>query len=356
MRFLFPIAALLMTGCRPAATEMESEAWTERPCRYARCFQLLQRGEERRVIIFGSASRSDTLDVISIPASSTAPPLQRIGLLSTTHVPFIAALGMEDHVAAGAFIDRARNARITERLAMGKVLEVATADGIDRERLTQARVDAIFDYPFGRSQVRSTLPGARFIPVTEYLEEHPLGRAEWLRFFGALMGAEQLADSLFDAIEQRYGAEAGKNAADGSGPVVFFGSAWQGQWHVPPGNSYMAHLIHDAGGRYAFADRSGDANIGLDLETVSAAARKADRFGVILAHGGAVTRLDMTGDARLAELPVLRKGAFYLDSERSDVFGMALLEPDALLRELACVLRSDTCSCNRHAYVFRPVQ
>ncbi|MBK9177384.1 MAG: hypothetical protein IPM46_13830 [Flavobacteriales bacterium] len=181
-----------------------------------------------------------------------------------------------------------------------------------------------------------------------------MGRAEWLRFFGTVMGAERMADSLFEVIALRYDAEAGRSSRGAPGPVVFFGSAWQSQWHVPPGNSYMAHLIQDAGGRYAFADRSGDANIGLDLETVSAAARKADRFGVILAHGGAVTRLDMTGDARLAGLPVLRKGAFYLDSEQSDVFGMALLEPDALLRELACVLRSDTCSCTGHAYVFRP--
>ncbi|MBK9177383.1 MAG: hypothetical protein IPM46_13825 [Flavobacteriales bacterium] len=158
MRLLVPFVAMVLVGCRPAAPANENGDWTERSCRYARCFQVLQRGEERRLIIFGSASRSDTLDVITIPASSGSPALQRIALLSTTHVPFIAALGMEDHVAAGAFIDRAHNVRLSERVKNGELQEVATADGIDCERLTLARVDAIFDYPFGRSQVRSTLP------------------------------------------------------------------------------------------------------------------------------------------------------------------------------------------------------
>lgn len=357
MRLLLLSATVLLAGCRPSVPAADSAGWSERPCRYARCFQVHQRGEERKVIIFGSANRADTLDVITIPApSGDDHTLQRIGVLSTTHVPFITALGMVDRIAAATYIDRARSKELSERLMKGRLVEVATADGVDRERLMQARVQAIFDYPFGRSQVRSALPGSRFIPVTEYLEEHPLGRAEWLRFFGVLLGEEGRADSLFDAIADRYLEEVTRNASPETAPVVFFGSAWRGQWHVPPGNSYMAHLVRDAGGRYAFADRIGEANIGLDLEAVSVAMRSADRFGVILAHGGEVGRLDLTGDARLAELPVMRRGAFYLDSERSDVFGRALLEPDVLLRELACVIGTDTCSGVRHTYVFRPVQ
>ena len=81
----------------------------------------------------------------------------------------------------------------------------------------------------------------KVVPVTEYLEVHPLGRAEWLRFFGVLFGVERKADSLYSTIAERYTRVV---VADTSNrPTVVFGSYWQGQWFVPSGNSYMARLI-----------------------------------------------------------------------------------------------------------------
>lgn len=348
------ILPLLLAACAPASQRPEHGHWEELPLDHARCFSILHQGGQRRLVVFANPERRDTLADIRCGAGTE--PIQRLAALSTTHLAFLRALGLEGRIVAAAFIDRSRDSALIARWRSGEAQEVATADGIDRERLASARVDAVLDYPFGRSRLRAAGAPVVFIPVVEYLEEHPLGRAEWIRFFGVLLDREAAADSIYAAIQERYAAAMANTGGAGPRPRVFFGSAWQGQWHAPPGGSYMARLITDAGGEYALATAEGPANIGLSLERVYLEISASDRCGVLLAHGGAVRPQDMTGDPRLAALDAVRLGGFYLDSERSDVFGQALLEPDALLRELACVFRDRDCPCQGHRYVLRPAQ
>lgn len=360
-----PWFALLLAAqaCSPAGDDSATHGdWRDRPNAHARCFQVLERGAARRLIIFGAPDRSDTLAVISVgrdpEGSGTVhvPQEAALAVMSTTHLPFITALGRAGQLAGAAHIDRQRDSVILRAAADGRIVELASADGLDRERLLSSGARVVLDYPFGRSRVRSSLPGIVQVPVTEYLEEHPLGRAEWIRFFGVLLGAERTADSLFAAVAKRYGAAAVGLVPGKDPPKVLFGSAWQGQWHLPPGNSYMAQLISDAGGAYLVADRRATGNIAMDTEAVAALLLKADRFGTIIAHGRPLSSKELCPEERLALLPAVASGSFYLDSERSDIFGQALLEPDVLVAELACVLGTGTCPQARPTYVLRPGQ
>lgn len=365
MRLSFAcVAVAVLVACTGDQVPKERGAWTEVPNQHAQCFQIFSRGAERKVIVFGSGGRGDTLAVYLKGTQAGAdngatilPSLDRIAVLSTTHLPFISALQRTDRVMAATNLERIRDAATQERIAQGEVREIATADGIDREQLLLAHAQAVFDYPFGQATHRATSPDQLFIPVTEYLEEHPLGRAEWIRFFGVLLDAEERGDSLYTTIEERYARASGFAANRTDRPRVFFGSAWQGQWHIPPGNSYMAHLINDAAGDYCFADRTSSGNIAIDLETVITEARTVDRFGIILEHGGELHHIDIAGgDERIAALPVMRSGAFYFDSERSDIFGQALLEPDVILEELNCFFHPGKCQVRAAKYVFAPIQ
>lgn len=349
------VAALLLASCGTGHQEvLDQGEWAARKTRFARCFEVLERGNQRKLIVFGSPDRNDTLAVLLFGGGQALEP-QRLAVMSTTHLPFINSIGRSDRVVAAAWLDRVKEEYWKRRIGDGSVLELTGVTGNDEELIAAANVDATLDYPFGRSRVHSGAGSIMRIPVTEYLEEHPLGRAEWIRFFGSLLGAEKAADSTFDAIVRRYMARE-KQSSMAHRPRIFFGSAWQGIWHVPSGQSYMARLITDAGGDYLFASTEGAGNQSIGLESVVASAITADRFGVILAHGGMVSALDMSGDTRLAGMPVMHSGAFYLDSERSDIFGKALLEPDVLLDELGCVFRDADCDASNHRYVFRPVQ
>jgi iron complex transport system substrate-binding protein len=326
------------------------------PNRYAACFQVFRKGDERKLLVFASHDHKDTLAAYRFGGTGGPRiPLARVAALSTTHAAYLALLDDARSLAGVADGRRVREPLVRTGLAEGRIAELGTPDGVDAEKLLACRANAVLDHPFGRGARQRAAIGVPTIEVAEYLEEHPLGRAEWLRFFGVLLGLEARADSLFQGIEQRYIEAARSVVADRPRPHVFFGSAWQGQWHAPPGNSCMARLIMDAGGEYALAHATGNGNIALDLEQVLHEAAQADFFGAVVADGRQVDEMRLAGDERIAGLPGWRERAFCMDSERSDVFGRALLEPDVVLHELACIFQHRACPAAPR-YVLRPGQ
>lgn len=339
------------------------DGWRRVENAYADRFQLWKKGEERLVLVFGHGGERDTVGAYLLAggAEDVPPPVQAnrlegpIGSIaagSTTHVPFICALGCERTITACVHMGQVRIPAFLEHVRHSPVKEIATADGLDREALAVLKPEVLFGYPFGRGEGRALEGlGITTIEVSEYLEEHPLGRAEWLRFFGAFFRQERKADSLFAGIRERYE----RLRVDTSGtdrPTVLFGSVWNGQWWVPPGNSYMARLIADAGGRYVFADRKGDGNIAVDMETMITVGSRADHWGMIAQITDGATEEDFThGDARLEMFRSVREHHLFLGNTlKEDLFGQALLEPDIVLGSLREVLRPG----NRTLLSFRP--
>lgn len=359
MKATFALCSLLvLCGCGgPLETDRpDNKEWEQRPLQHARSFTIEARGSERRLTVFGPGGRTDTTDVYVLSPDGTQDlgiPMQRLAVVSTTHLSYIQALGRLRTVVGAAHLDRIVDIELRSALSQGAV-DIGSADGLDRERLIALAPDAVLDYPFGRSDGGQQLFGIPRIAVTEYLEEHPLGRAEWLRFFGVLLGCEPLADSLFTHIQERYAAEI---VADPKGrPQVFFGSVWQGQWFVPPNGSYMATLVQDAGAALVFGDRHGGENVAVDLETVLHTCTDADHFGAILAIDGTPDAQALVGgDSRLATLKAVQQGGFHGNSATSDLFGKALLEPDLVLRDLVCIFHPARCNAHVPLY-FAPIE
>ncbi|MBL8001492.1 MAG: ABC transporter substrate-binding protein [Flavobacteriales bacterium] len=349
MKWPWALPLVLLAGCTaPSPPKTPVDDWRARTFTYARSFEVFTRGAERRIIVHGHGGAADTVGMYhAVPGGRcTEPgcraahldiPLRRLALLSSTHVPFLAAVGARDAVVAVTFPDEVRDSVLRAAIAEGRVKGLGSTEALDRETLIALRPDAVLTYPFGAQQ-QATLKenGLPVVQVSEYLEEHPLGRAEWVRFFGSLTGREREADSLFAAIEQRYLAQAALAERDTVHPVVFFGSQWNGQWSVPPGNSYMARLIADAGGRYAFAHRTASGNIDIDMETLLATLDTVDNWGMIAAVDGHVFPRHLTNnDPRFNKLDVVRRFHFFAGNTRTaDLFGQALLEPDQVLRDL----------------------
>jgi iron complex transport system substrate-binding protein len=317
------------------------------------------RGADRRVLVFGPGGDVDTAGVYRLVGKAEAGEraidslLQRVAVVSTTHLPFITALGKGSLVAGVAHADQVRDAEIAARIKAGTTVEIARAEGLDRERLLALDPQLLFDYPFGRSEQRTTEFESTVV-VTEYLEQHPLGRAEWVRFFGMLLGREHMADSLFEAIAHRYDTARDLSGLFSHRPKVLFGSHWDHRWYAPPGNSYMATLINDAGGDYCFSDTVADGNITLALEQVIRVGGDIEHLGVLLALPGKVDAMAMTGgDPRIAGLGAVRKGGFVGNSTRDDVFGQALLEPEVVLEDLRCIFHPAACMGHSQRYFRR---
>ncbi len=331
-----------------------SNGWTILPNDHARNFSIAVREEQRMLYVFGPGGRTDTLGVYHIGATHMEGALSfphaspRIAVASTTHLAYIGALRRGDAVVGAAHLHRMPDASPwTKRTS--PVVEIGTATGLDRELLVSLSPHALLDYPFGKDAATVDAHGVPVIAITEYLEEHPLGRAEWLRFFGVLLDAERVADSLYNEIAGRYRALAATKQDDG--PLVFFGSSWKDRWYAPGAHSYMAALIRDAGGRYVLEDRAQEGNITLDREMVSHLALHAAHFGQVLAYEGSIDALAVAGgDPRLAAIPAVVHGGFHANSITSDLFGQALLEPDTILMDLHCILRPASCGGHNAKY------
>ena len=96
------------------------------------------------------------------------------------------------------------------------------------------------------------------IPVVlnaEYMEEDPLGRAEWIKFISVFFNREKEANAYFEKIKNEYQSlEKSVHFLNGTNPTVFVNNNWQGTWNMAGGQSYVAELLRDAGADYLWSD------------------------------------------------------------------------------------------------------
>lgn len=349
MRAVLPFVVLL-AACGGQHAPNGPGRWRDVANTHATRFQLQEGEGEQRVIVFGPGGRGDTLAVIPVPGR----PPSRIAVLSTTHIPYVLALGAGDELVGAAYVDQVPDPRFQERVASGKVAELVRVDRLDKERYLALAPELVFDQVPGITQGAPQLQGAVLVPVTEFLEEHPLGRTEWIRVFGALLGRLDEADSIHANIVGRYERVRNRLAGVQERPLVFFGSAWGGQFHAAAGSSYMATFVRDAGARYFLSDTARGSHP-LDLESFLALTDSLDHVGMVIAHPGQPSATDLAqGDPRLTRLAALSERGFYGNSTRADLFGRALLEPDVLLADLVRIFHPDVGDGHAPQY-FHPV-
>ena len=341
----FIFAVFFVVGCSPASREdIPCTQWTDVPNHYAQSFQIRTCGSIQQLIVFGPRGRSDTLAVYhvdenGVKSNSALLPLKQVAVVSTTHLAFIHALGSSERVIGAAGLGHVMDPSLMNVLSAQGTVEIGTADGLNREALIHLAPDALLDQPFGKTDAAEPLPGIPSIMISEYLEPHPLGRAEWVRFFGVLFGVTTKADSLFAAIETRYTTVRDRVDATVAPVTVFFGSNWQGTWWVPGGKSYMSRMITDAGGVLQFSNEEAVENSAVDLETLIHKGGLLRYWGMVVAENGPVTTDVLSaGERRLQQIgPFKEQGLYAANSAHVDIFGKALLEPDVVLLDLVKV-------------------
>ena len=221
-------------------------------------------------------------------------------------------------------------------LAQEKVYDIGTEAAADIERMIQLKPDALLYSPyFDGNQGGLNVTGAVLFPFADYMENTPLGRAEWIRIIGMLVGCEEKADAWFDDIERRYNALSGLCANVEHRPTVFSDLAFNGQWYVAGGKSYIAKLFADAGADYIWKDNPSTASVPMDAESILAKAQKADYWRVI---NSAPT--PMTYSTLAKENPVYplfdafkNRKIIVCDILKTGYFEQSQCEPDLLLAD-----------------------
>ena len=195
-----------------------------------------------------------------------------IAIFTTTHANLIEELGSIDAIAGVCETEYIANAHLREALSKGHIRDLGSAMTPDRERIIALAPDLILLSPYENASTYGNLEslGIPIIQCADYMETSALGRAEWMRLYGRLVGKAHEADSLFLAIETEYNSLQAlpQTLAPDKRPTVLFDTKNGSAWYVPGGRSTMAQLIADAGGCYLFADNPKSGSVPLAFETV----------------------------------------------------------------------------------------
>lgn len=270
-----------------------------------------------------------------------------LATLSTTHVALLGAWDEDlSHWAGGAYVNYLQDERALARLASGAALDFSGQPELDRERLLAATPAALTIYPFGDplagSSIADRIP---VLPLGEYLEPHPLGRAEWMVFLGWACGEGAAAQDAFMRVANRYEAVRDSVAGLSQTPEVFAGSVRNGVWHAPGGESLVAQYLRDAGTHYLFTERDGHENIEVPLEMMMSMANQADAWGLVWHAPEGLDWSDLAeADERYVDLLPGTSKIFAANTAECDYFGSWIARPDEMLQNLAHLFHPDAVS------------
>ena len=198
-------------------------------------------------------------------------PVKKIVVTSTTHIPALEALGMENTLTGFPGLNYISSEKTRELINAGKITELGKNEAINTEVLISLEPEVVVGFAVNGSNKTFTTIEKSGIPVIfngDWTEVSPLGKAEWIKFFGALFNKSGEAESLFKEVETAY-FEAKELASTATEvPTVLSGSMYKDQWFVPYGNSWSSKFIEDANADYIYKDSSGSGSMALAFESV----------------------------------------------------------------------------------------
>ena len=201
----------------------------------------------------------------------------RIVCMSSTHVALLDAVGAADRVVGVSGIDFVSNRYVQSKRE--EIVDVGYDGNIDYERLVAADADLVLLYGVnGVSGMEGKLRelGIPFMYVGEYLEESPLGKAEWMVAVAELVGKRQEGVMKFLSIPQRYNELKVKAARALVRPKVMINTPYGDSWLMASTESYVARLIRDAGGEYVYTQNEGKQSLPIDMEEAYRLTAEAD--------------------------------------------------------------------------------
>ncbi len=267
-------------------------------------------------------------------------PVERAAVYASVHASMIEELGCLDRVCAVCEPQYMISEEVRRRVADGTIADLGMSTSPNVEKMVDLEADVIIASPFENSSYGAAEKiGVPIVEAADYMESHPLGRTEWVRFYGLLLGKKEMADSLFSVAAARYNELKEKISAVGTRPSVVLETKYGSSWAVPSGNSYIGVLHSDAGADYLFADETSASPRELSFEAVYDRACDADFW----LFKGYYTDMDSREDLAAlyppyANFRAFREGRiYYCNTMLNNYYDEVTLHPDRILSDLAAI-------------------
>ena len=238
-------------------------------------------------------------------------------------------------------------AELQKLIAQGTITSCGSSMAPSLEQMAVLHPQALFmsSYENGSFSMLKRLK-APVIECVEYMEPNALARAEWMKFYGLLIGKERQADSLFTQVEKSYKNLVALAAKAKQRPMVLTERVTGGTWYCPGGASSMATLLSDANARYVFAHDTHSGSLSLAPEAVVAAAHDADVWLFTYLGPRPLSKQQLLAEYHgYANIKAFRNAKIYqCSSERSTYFNEVSFHPDFLLADMIKIFHPDMIS------------
>jgi iron complex transport system substrate-binding protein len=268
-------------------------------------------------------------------------PIQRIVCTATTHLPLLDYLDESDKLVGFPSLDYVSSEKIRKRIDAGKVEDVGVDLGLNIEGIAVLKPDMLMGYTltgnYGQYRKIEEL-GVPVVMNAEYLEEHPLGRAEWIKFMALFFNKEKEADDVFNMIERNYLSTLALIEQFTTKPTVLSGIVYGDAWFLPGGKNYNAKLMNDAGYNYLWQADSSNGFLQLSFESVYEKAHAAE-YWIGVASINSLEELK-NADTRYTKFEAFTKNRVYTYDARkgakggSEYLELGYLRPDIILKDL----------------------
>lgn len=280
--------------------------------------------------------------------TTVSVPVKSIIVTSTTHIPSLEMLGVENSLVGFPNCDYISSEKVRARIDSGKVHELGSNQSLNTEVVIDLNPDAVIGYGIdNNNQTLDNLQkaGLKVLLNGDWNEQTPLGKAEWIKFFGALYGKEEKAKMLFSDIEKEYLAtlELAKKAA--TFPTVLAGAMYENRWYLPQGNSWGAQSIKQASGNYLWKETNGTGSLSLPFEAVLEKAQKAEFW---IGPGQFTSLEEMTdSNPHYAQFDAFRnKNIYSFSTKKGKTGGLIYFElapnrPDLVIKDILKILHPE---------------
>lgn len=274
-------------------------------------------------------------------------PVEKVILTSTTHIPHLDMLNSTEKLIGFPNLNLISSEKAWQQIDAGRVEDLGAGPSANPEMVIDLAPDLIMISTLGDDLKYLDLLTQAEIPAVingEYVEQHPLGRAEWIKFTGVLIGKYKEAKAAFEKVEKDY-LEAEKlidSINDSIFPTVLSGVLYQDIWYAPGSESWGAKILENAGGSYIFSDQKGTGSAQLNYEFVLDNALEAD-FWIGSAD---FSDLQTMGNAepRYKAFKAFKSGNVFSYTQKKgraggfEYFELGYMRPDLILKDLIKIL------------------
>lgn len=355
------LCVLLLTGCKENTSQQTIEtAHRTTDIKYAEGFQLSQKDSYTELTLtrpWPGAERTFTYALV--PEGQSLPddisfdavvhvPIRSIVVTSTTHIPSLEMLEEAESLMGFPNLNYISSEHTRSLIDAGKVRELGQNESLNTEVLIDMNPNAVVTFAVeGANKTVTTLQNAG-IPVlynADWTETHPLGKAEWIKFFGALFQKETLAQEVFDSIETQYNEAKELASTATNRPTVLSGAMFKDVWYLPQGDSWAAQFLKDAKAHYLWKDTEGVGSLSLNLESVLEKAQAAD-FWIGPGQFTSLSQLEEAHSVYTQFDAYQNTKIFTFTSKKGETGGVLYYElapnrPDLVLRDIIKILHPD---------------